>query len=116
MRFSLPAELLFVMGGVLFAGAFTLYGLILRRLLRLVGRSRIWFFLMVGAGLLICASLFHFYRVVVYLSTRLSHIPYVSTEFFIAPLRLGMIESWVMLAAGGVSVITGFMYYYWVTR
>ncbi len=116
MRINLPLEFLFAIGMFLLTISLFIYGTIIKRLLVLIERKGIWMMFVLSGIILLLGTFIHFYRIT-YFSTLLSHVD--SEDLF--PLLLQMlkftsIESWVILAAGFISLVGSGVYFRWISR
>ena len=111
MKADLPAELIFLFAILLTTGALVLYGLIIRRLLTLVKAKYLWIFPMIGGLLLLALVVVHLYRMLFYFPMLGTAGPADLFDLIIGSLSLARVESFLLLAAGVVSLIGGLLYY-----
>ena len=111
MKADLPAELIFMLSILLTIASLCLYGLIIRRLLKLVKARYLWIFPMVGGFLLLMLVIVHLYRVLFYFPMLSTAGPADLFELVIGSLQLARVESFLLLGAGIFSLIGGLWYY-----
>ena len=111
MRADLPAELIFMLAILLTIASLFLYGLIIKRLLKLVKAKYLWIFPMVAGFLLLILFVVHFYRVFFYSPLLSTAGPADLFELVIGSLQLARVESFLLLGAGVFSLVGGLWYY-----
>jgi len=112
MNVSVPAELLFAVGVILFCLSLFFYGFVLRRLLVIIRHpSTLWIFPLLGSGLLGLGAIFHFLPLPVY-----PHIDPSRTDVIIRILQERMLEALFLFLAGVISLSSAFLYFRWVSK
>ncbi|UCG29412.1 MAG: hypothetical protein JSV53_07785 [candidate division WOR-3 bacterium] len=111
MRADLPAELIFICAIILTVGALILYGMIIRRLLKLIKAKYIWIFPVLGGVLLLVLAAVHIYRVLFYFPMLSTAGPGDLFELIIGSLSLARVESFLLMGAGILALIGGLSYY-----
>lgn len=111
MKADLPAEFVFILAVVLTVGSLLLYGMIIKRLLRLIKAKHIWVFPLVAGVLLLMLAAVHVYRVLFYFPLLGTAGPGDLFELIIGSLSLSRIESFLFLGAGIFALAGGLSYY-----
>jgi hypothetical protein len=111
MKADLPAEFIFIVAILLTVGSLVLYGLIIKRLLVLIGGKLIWIFPVFAGVLLFVLAIVHIYRMLFYFPLLGMAGPADLFELIIGSLILARIESFLLLGAGIVSLVGGLLYY-----
>lgn len=116
MRPNLYGEILFAVGILLFALSIIIYGLILKRLLKLIRKANIWIFPFLGGIVLIIGTFLHFVRVGFSLPALRAADPGDLFPLIVNSLRMGTYESISILLAGLLSLLGGIVYNFWVSH
>jgi hypothetical protein len=111
MKADLAAELIFVCAIFLTVGALFLYGMTIRRLLKLVKAKLIWIFPVLGGLLLLLLAAVHIYRVLFYFPMLGTAGPGDLFDLIIGSLSLARVETYSLLGAGILALIGGLSYY-----
>uniref|UniRef100_A0A7V0Z712 Uncharacterized protein n=1 Tax=candidate division WOR-3 bacterium TaxID=2052148 RepID=A0A7V0Z712_UNCW3 len=112
MRPDIIAEIVFMVAILLAIISLIIFGMILKRLLNLIGGKGIWVFPIIGSIFLIAVAGFHIYRMIFY-------FPLLSVagsgdlfDLIIGSLGLARYESFLFLGAGLFPLIGGILYYF----
>jgi len=116
MRINLYGEIIFAVGILLFALSIIVYGLILRRLLKLIRKPGIWFFPFLGGIVLVIGTFLHFVRVGFFFPALRAADPGDLFTLIVDSLRMGTYESIAILAAGVLSLLGGIVYNIWTSH
>lgn len=111
MKADLMAEMIFIFAIVLTVGALFLYGMTIRRLLKLIKAKYIWIFPVLGGVLLMLLAVVHIYRVVFYFPMLGIAGPGDLFDLIVGSLSLARVESFFLLGAGILALIGGLSYY-----
>uniref|UniRef100_A0A7C4U7R0 Uncharacterized protein n=1 Tax=candidate division WOR-3 bacterium TaxID=2052148 RepID=A0A7C4U7R0_UNCW3 len=116
MKINLPLEFLFALGMLLLTISLFIYASIIKRLLVLIEKKGIWIMCILAGLVLLFGTFIHFYRVN-YFGKLLSHVdPEDLFPLILQMLKFTSIESWVILAAGIISLIGSGVYFRWISR
>jgi len=116
MRPNFFAEILFAIGILLFALSIIIYGLILKRLLKLIRKTGIWLFPFFGGIVLIIGTVLHFVRVGFFFPALSAADPGDLFPLIVNSLRFGTFESISILVAGFLSLLGGIVYNVWTSH
>jgi len=116
MRINLYAEMLFAVGILLFALSIIVYGLILRRLLKLIRKKAIWSFPLFGGVVLVIGTVIHFVTVGFFFPALRAADPGDLFPLIVGSLKMGTYESISILFAGFLSLISGIIYNVWTSH
>jgi len=111
MRADIFAEIIFMVAILLAIVSLIIFGLILRRLLNLIGGKGIWVFPTIGGLFLIAMAVFHIYRIIFYFPLLSVAGPGDLFDLIIGSLVLARYESFLFLGAGLFPLIGGILYY-----
>ncbi|HIE05546.1 MAG TPA: hypothetical protein EYP58_01965 [bacterium (Candidatus Stahlbacteria)] len=116
MKVHIPSEFIFTIAILILACSLVIYGLIVRRLLRLIKRGGIWILPILSAAVLLIELIIHSYRMIFYFprlgtAGRFDFFPLIVGSF-----SLGRLEAIFFFMAGILAVGVGFLYYHWSTR
>ncbi|MEO0136717.1 MAG: hypothetical protein ABIL39_06020 [candidate division WOR-3 bacterium] len=111
MRPDIIAEVIFMAGILLTIISLVVFGLILKRLLNLIGGKGIWIFPIIGSIFLVAVAGFHIYRMVFYFPLLSVAGPGDLFELIVGSLGLARLESFLFLGAGIFPLIGGILYY-----
>jgi hypothetical protein len=111
MRADLPAEALFISAILLTIVSLIVYGLIIKRLLKLITAKVFWIFLIIASVTLIALAGVHVYRMLIYFPMLGTAGPADLFDLIIGSLSLARIETFLLLGAGFFSLIGGILYY-----
>ena len=111
MRPDIPAEVVFLAAILLTILSLIIYGMILKRLSKLITGKGVWIFPMIAGLFLIGLALFHIYRMLFYFPQLGTAGPADLYDLIIISLNLSRIESFLLLGAGVSSLIGGALYY-----
>lgn len=111
MRADIFAEILFIIAIVLAIVSLITYGMIIRRLLVLIGGKGIWIFPVIGGIFLIGMAGLHLYRVLVYFPLLGTAGPGDLFDLIVGSLNLSRLESFLLLGAGFFPLLGGILYY-----
>ncbi len=111
MRADIFAEIIFMVAVLLAIVSLIIFGLILKRLLNLIGGKGIWILPVIGCLFLIGVAVFHIYRIVFYFPLLSVAGPGDLFDLIIGSLSLAQFESWLFLGAGLFPLIGGILYY-----
>jgi len=116
MRINIYGEIFFAVGILLFALSIMVYGLILKRLLKLIRKPAIWIFPFFGGIVLVIGTFLHFVRVGFFFPALRAADPGDLFTLIVDSLRMGTYESVSILAAGFLSLLAGIVYNIWVSH
>jgi len=116
MRINIYGEIIFALGILLFAFSIIVYGLIQKRLLKLIRKGAIWVFPLFAGIVLIIGTFIHFIRVGFYFPALRAADPGDLFTLIVSSLKIGTYESISILAAGLLSLIGGIIYNVWVSK
>lgn len=116
MRVDIPFEILFAVGILIFTLSLYIYGLIIKRLLPLIGKKGIWVLPVIGSVLLVVSALIHSYRIL-HFGRSLS----VADPIDLFPLLKGMLransfEAFSILGSALLTLVGITVYYRWISR
>jgi len=111
MKADIPAEILFLIAIVLTIISLFIYGMIIKKLLKLIGKKGIWVFPTLGGIFLIGLALVHSYRMLYYFPLLATAGPGNLFDLIIGSLSLARIESFLLLGSGVFSLTGGILYY-----
>lgn len=111
MRADIIAEVIFIVAILFAIISLVIFGLILKRLLNLIGGKGIWVFPLIGSLFLVAMTIFHLYRIVFYFPLLSVAGPGDLFDLIIGSLALARYESFVFLGAGLFPLIGGILYY-----
>lgn len=111
MRADLIAEIIFIVAILLAIISLIVFGLILKRLLNLIGGKGIWVFPLIGSLFLVAMAVFHLYRIIFYFPLLSVAGPGDLFDLIIGSLALARYESFLFLGAGLFPLIGGILYY-----
>ncbi len=111
MRADLIAEIIFIVAILLAIISLIIFGLILKRLLNLIGGKGIWVFPLIGCLFLVAMAVFHLYRIIFYFPLLSVAGPGDLFDLIIGSLALARYESFLFLGAGLFPLIGGILYY-----
>ncbi len=111
MRADIFAEIIFMLAVLLAIISLIIFGLILKRLLNLIGGKGIWVLPVIGSLFLIAVAVFHIYRIVFYFPLLSVAGPGDLFDLIIGSLVLARFESWLFLGAGLFPLLGGVLYY-----
>lgn len=116
MRINLPLEFLFAIGMFLLTISLFIYATIIKRLLVLIEKKGIWIMFVLSGIVLLFGTFIHFYRIT-YFGKLLSHVdPEDLFPLLLQMLKFTSVESWIILAAGLISLIGSGVYFRWISR
>lgn len=116
MRISLPLEFMFATGMLLLTISLFIYGTIIKKLLVLIEKKGIWIMCIFAGIVLLSGTFIHFYRIT-YFGKLLSHVdPEDLFPLLLDMLKYTSVESWIILAAGLISLIGSGVYFRWISR
>lgn len=116
MQVNVSYELLFGVGILLFTFSVFIYGLIIKRLLPLIGRKGIWIFPIIGAIFLIASTGIHFYRIFFYGGALAIADPSDLFPLILNMLWVNSMEAYSILGAALLTLIGSTIYYRWITK
>lgn len=111
MRADIPAEVLFTVAIIMTIISLIVYGLIIKRLLKLIKAKAMWIFPIIASVTLIALAGFHIYRMLFYFPMLGTAGPADLFDLIIGSLSLARIETFLLLGAGLFSLIGGVLYY-----
>jgi hypothetical protein len=111
MRADIPAEILFIIAILLTILSLIIYGLIIKRLLVLIGGKGIWILPIIASLCLIVLAVVHIYRMMFYFPLLGTAGPADLFELIVGSLSLARIESFLLLGSGIFALIGGILYY-----
>ncbi len=111
MRADILAEIIFMVAILFAIVSLVVFGLILRRLLNLIGGKGIWIFPVIGCVFLIAVAVFHIYRIVFYYPLLSVAGPGDIFDLIVRSLALARYESFLFFGAGLFPLIGGILYY-----
>jgi len=115
MRPDAGAEVVFLVAVFLLAVSFVIYGLIIKRLLRLIKKQGIWIFPLLSALGLFLVAIFHLSRILYYFP-KLGRASGDLFELIIGSLRMGRMENIFLFGSGLLVLVCGWLYYTWSSR
>jgi len=111
MRADIFAEIIFMVAILLAIISLIIFGIIIKRLLTLIGGRGIWIFPVIGSIFLIAVAVLHIYRIVFYFPLLSTAGPGDLFDLIIGSLALARYESFLFLGAGLFPLIGGILYY-----
>ncbi len=116
MKILYSAELLFAVAILMFSASLLFSGLILRRLLKLIRKGGIWVLPIIGSIALIIESIVHFIKLFGFLPSLAHAEPYDILPLLTTSMKMGTVESVMVLIAGILAFVGGFIYFRWTSR
>ncbi len=111
MRPDIIAEVIFMVAILLTIISLIIFGVIIKRLLALIGGKGIWIFPVLGSIFLIAVAGFHIYRMIFYFPLLSTAGPGDLFDLIVGSLGLSRIESFLFLGAGLFPLVGGILYY-----
>ena len=111
MKADIPAEILFIIAIFLTIVSLLMYGMIIKRLLKLIQGKGIWVLPIIGGVLLLILAVFHIYRMLFYFPLLGTAGPGDLFDLIIGSLNLARIETFFLLGSGIFSLLGGLLYY-----
>ncbi len=116
MKTIFLAEVLLTIGIVLFSFSLFIFGMIIRRLLRMIKRHGIWTLLMLGSVLLLAGAVVHIIKLSVYFPALARTEPYKLLPLIATTMKVGTIEALMILLAGIFTIIASLIYFNWTNK
>ncbi len=111
MRPDIIAEIIFMVAILFVIVSLIIFGIIIKRLLTLIGGKGIWVFPIIGSIFLLAVAGIHMYRMIFYFPLLSVAGPADLFDLIVGSLRLARYESFLFLGAGLFPLIGGVIYY-----
>ncbi|MFO8061920.1 MAG: hypothetical protein R6U31_03240 [bacterium] len=115
MRIIFPAEIIFIIGIILFAMSLFIAGWIIRRLLRIIKHKGIWVLPIIGSILMLIGAVIHIFKLAKYFPALATSTPYEILPLIATTMKVGTMESLMILTAGIFTILASLIYFRWTS-